>query len=111
MELSKREKKIARELIEKGLREELKRGMSSFDAILQQWKAESGDVKEYYYQIFGAVKDFDKQIAWRYDGLRGSRYIDTIAGQIIDKLYDQSELDGFSQEIKEVIFRMTNRQL
>jgi len=75
IELSKREKKLARELIEKGLREEFKRGMLSFDVILQQWKNEDGDVKENYYKIFNAVTDFDKQIARRYDGMTGSKYL------------------------------------
>ena len=105
LELSKREKKIARELIEKGLREEFKRGMLSFDAILQQWKNENGDVKENYYKIFTAVKDFDKQIARRYDGLSGSRYLDTVIGQLADELYDISEIEEFRPEVKETMLR------
>jgi hypothetical protein len=110
IELSKREKKIARELIEKGLREEFRRGMLSFDAILQQWKTEGGDIKENYYKIFSAVKDFDKQIAWRYDGMRGSDYDLVIVGQLMDELYDISEIDEFSSEVKEGIFSMIKRR-
>ena len=105
-ELSKREKKIARELIEKGLREEFKRGMLSFDAILQQWKSEDGNIKESYYKIFSAVKDFDKQIARRYDGMRGSDYLLVIIGQLMDELYDISEIDEFSPETKNTILGM-----
>jgi len=103
LELSKREKKIARELIEKGLREEFKRGMQSFDAILQAWKTEDGDIKEHYYKIFSAVKDFDKHIARRYDGMRGSWYEMIITAQVIEELYDPSELDEFRPEIKQRI--------
>ena len=105
-DLSKREKKIARELIEKGLREEFKRGMLSFDAILQQWKSENGDIKEYYYKIFSALKDFDRGIARRYDGMRGSDYELVIVGQLMDELYDLSEIDEFSPEVKEGFLRM-----
>ena len=106
LELSKREKKIARELIEKGLREEFNRGMLNFDAILQQWKSEDGDIKESYYKIFSAVKDFDKQIARRYDGMRGSDYEVVIVGQLTDELYDISEIDEFNPEAKNAILEM-----
>jgi hypothetical protein len=104
IELSKREKKLARELIEKGVREEFKRGMLSFDAILQQWKNE--DIKENYYKIFNAVTDFDKQIARRYDGMTGSKYLLIVAGQVYDKLYDRAEIDEFGEEAKDRILRM-----
>jgi hypothetical protein len=107
-ELSKREKKIAHELIQKGLLEELKRGMLSFDAILQQWKTEQGDIQEHYYKIYSAVKDFDKQIAWRYDRISGSMYLDVITWQLIDKLYDVAELDEFQPEIKDKVLSMVN---
>jgi hypothetical protein len=109
-ELTKREKKIARELMEKGLREEFKRGMLSFDAILQQWKSEDSDIKESYYKIFSAVKDFDKQIARRYDGIRGSDYDLVIVGQLMDELYDISEIDEFSPETKNAILGMIKRR-
>jgi len=52
LELTKTEKKIARGLIEIDLREEFKRAVLSFDLILQQWKNEYGDTKEYYYKIY-----------------------------------------------------------
>lgn len=84
--------------------------MLSFDAILQQWKSEDGDVKEYYYKIFSTVKDFDKQIAWRYDGMRGSDYELIIVGQLMDELYDVSEIDAFTLEVKDGILRMINRR-
>jgi hypothetical protein len=105
-ELTKHEKKIALELIEKGLLEEFKRGMLSFDAILQQWKSEDGDIKESYYKIFSAVEDFDKQIARRYDGMRGSDYDMVIVGQLMDELYNISEIDEFSPEPKNAILGM-----
>jgi hypothetical protein len=80
--------------------------MLSFDAILQQWKNEDGDIKENYYKIFNAVTDFDKQIATRYDGMTGSKYLLIVAGQVYDKLYDRAEIDGFGEEAKDRILRI-----
>ena len=91
---------------EKGLLEEFKRGMLSFDAILQEWKTDPGDIKDHYYKIFSAVKDFDKHIARRYDGMRGSDYELVIIGQLMDELYDLSEIDVFSPEVKNAMLGM-----
>ncbi len=104
----KEKRSSARELIEKGLREEFKRGMLSFDAILQQWKSENSDIKENYYKIFSAVKDFDKGIA-RGDMMECVKvrlHELVIVGQLMDELYDISELNEFSPETKDGILRM-----
>ena len=39
MELSKKDKKIAREIIEKGLQKEFAKGLYKFDTILNEWKS------------------------------------------------------------------------
>jgi len=104
-ELPKKDKKVARQLMDKGLLIEFERGLKSFDAILQKWKTENGDVKETYYAIFSAVKDFDKHIARRYDGISGSRYLQTVVAQLVDDVYDISETDAFSPEVKEQTLR------
>jgi len=99
-ELPKKDKKLARELIDKGLLIELAQGLKNLDTILQEWKTENSEIKETYYKIFTAIKDFDKHIARRYDGIGGSRYLETIIAQLVDDLYDISEIDGFSPEVK-----------
>ena len=38
IELSKKDKRIAGELIEKSLQKEFQQGLQQFDAILQKWK-------------------------------------------------------------------------
>ena len=43
IELSKKDKRIARELIEKGLQKEFQQGLQQFDAILQKWKNDQQD--------------------------------------------------------------------
>ena len=107
-ELPKKDKKIARQLMDKGLLIEFEQGLKQFDAILQEWKAGNIETKETYYQIFSAVKDFDKHIARRYDGIGGSRYLETVIAQLADDLYDISEVDGFSPDVKADTLRFVN---
>lgn len=107
-ELPKKDKKIARQLMDKGLLIEFEQGLKQFDAILQEWKAWNIETKETYYQIFSAVKDFDKHIARRYDGIGGSRYLETVIAQLADDLYDISEVDSFSPEVKADTLRFVN---
>jgi hypothetical protein len=104
-QLPKKDKKLARQLMDKGLLTEFEHGLKSFDAILQQWKSGNADTKETYYKIFTAVKEFDKHIARRYDAIGGSRYLETVIAQLADDLYDVSEIDGFSPEIREDTLR------
>ncbi|HEY1871070.1 MAG TPA: hypothetical protein VGG71_08435 [Chitinophagaceae bacterium] len=104
-ELPKKDKKLARQLMDKGLLVEFEQGLKNFDAILQEWKAGNGDIKETYYKIFTAVKEFDKHIARRYDGIGGSRYLETVIEQLEDDLYDISEIDGFSPEVRDDTLR------
>jgi hypothetical protein len=87
-ELSKKDKKIIREIIARGLNEELKRGLLEFEAILQEWKSTSGDNEEFYHKIYKSVHDFDKQIAWRYDDMRGSKYLLILIGKLRNQLID-----------------------
>lgn len=94
--------------MDKGLLIEFEQGLKRFDAILQEWKAGNIETKETYYQIFSAVKDFDKHIARRYDGIGGSRYLETVIAQLADDLYDISEVDGFSPDVKADTLRFVN---
>lgn len=107
-ELPKKDKKLARQLMDKGLLIKFEQGLKKFDAILQEWKAGNSETKETYYQIFSAVKDFDKHIARRYDGIGGSRYLETVIAQLADDLYDISEVDGFSPDVKADTLRFVN---
>lgn len=100
-ELPKKDKKVARQLMDKGLLIEFEQGLKSFDAILQDWKAGNSETKETYHKIFSAVKEFDKHIARRYDGIGGSRYLETVIAQLADDVYDISEIEGFSPQVKE----------
>lgn len=102
-ELTKNERIIARELISKGIKEDFKRGLLGFDAILQKWKDESSDNRECFATLYGEIKDFNKMISRRYDGNSNSDIIDVLVMQLLNNLYDASELDVFKLEVKDYI--------
>ncbi|WP_412466705.1 hypothetical protein [Pedobacter sp. KLB.chiD] len=115
MDFSKAANKVARKLFEVTLQRELKKEMQIFSEILDQWKTQQPeDNRDDYYKIFTAVKDFDKHIARRYDGLRNSWFFDTIIAMLTDKTITTADLADFSEEAKSEIsnslkFRKVNQ--
>ena len=74
MELSKKDKKVAREVIEKGLQIEFANGLKKAEKVIENWKKNPGQNREAYHLLFSAIYDFDKHIARRYDRMTGSKY-------------------------------------
>jgi len=105
-QLSKTDKKIVRALLDKGQAAEFKWGMEKFDSVLQAWRNEGDNHQDNYYKIFNAVRDFDKQIARRYDGMSGSKFLLVLAGQVYDKLIDEAELESLSDNVRDFILRI-----
>lgn len=105
MEFSKREKKLAREIIETGLQKEFTKGLLDADKILNDWKIKALDNRNAYHNLYQHIIDFDKHIARRYDGMTGSRYLLVIIAQLQDGLILESDLENFSEEIKNIIKR------
>ncbi|MEH3115936.1 hypothetical protein [Pedobacter terrae] len=80
--------------------------MQAFSEILDQWKTQQPeDNRDDYYKIFTAVKDFDKHIARRYDGLRNSWFLGTVTALLAEKIITTSDLEDFSEEAKSKIAR------
>jgi hypothetical protein len=103
MDLSKRDKKIARQIIEKGLQKEFADGLNSFDSILIDWKEQKKDNRDSYHLLYKTVRDFDKQIARRYDDMTGSRYLLIIAGQLYDSVITENDIRELSEEAQNFI--------
>ncbi|NII25332.1 hypothetical protein HB364_09580 [Pseudoflavitalea sp. X16] len=103
IELSKKDKRIARELIEKGLQKEFQQGLQQFDAILQKWKNEQQDNRDTYHNLYKTVRDFDKHIARRYDNMRGSTYLMILAAQLADKLISEDELTEMNPDARNAV--------
>lgn len=104
-DLSKKEKKIAREIIEKGLQSEFKTGINQLKEIIDKWNPNLPDHRETYHKLYKTLTDFDKHIAFRYDRISGSNYLAIIAAQLTDKVISINDLNEFSDEIQEIIIR------
>ncbi|MBI4648397.1 MAG: hypothetical protein HY738_17895 [Bacteroidia bacterium] len=108
MELSKKDKKIARQIIEKGLQNEFANGLYDFDTVLHDWKNSTIDNRTAYHTLYKKIITFDKHIARRYDNMTGSKYLFIIAGQLLDGVIDEKDLDEFPEEIKYKIKLIAN---
>lgn len=98
MEFTKAENKIAKVIIEIALQRELAKELEEFSAILEKWKCQNQiDHRNSYYELFNSVKDFDKHLANRYDGLKNSIFQGTLIGLLADKVIDKTDLMDFSE--------------
>ena len=108
MELSKKDKKIAREIIEIGLQKELAKGLFDADSIMTEWKNKAIDNREAYNSLYKQITGFDKHIARRYDDMRGSTYLFVIAAQLSDGIITEDDLIEFSPEVKQAVIRIAS---
>lgn len=105
-ELSKPDRRAAREIIEKGLQQEFAEGLNQSYRILEDWKAGNKSNRDAYQELYGQIRDFDKHIAERYDNMKGSTYLFIIASQIIDGATEETELQKLSPEAIEFVQRI-----
>lgn len=101
--LTKSEKKLARELIDKGLQQEFKVGIENVGKLVEEWKVAKLENREAYLAIFKAVHDYDKHIARRYDLMRGSMYQDTVTDLLAEGLISEADVEGFGEQAKSEI--------
>ncbi len=99
-ELSKPEKKLARQIIDKGLLIEYANGIKKQNAIIEQWKQGNIDDKDAYMKLYKSTINHDKHIGRRYDNMKGSTYLFIIAGQLADGIILLEEIDVFCEETK-----------
>jgi hypothetical protein len=103
-ELSKREKKIARECIDKGLDAAFKEGLEKSEAVISDWRqGKFSTNKEAYHKLYKALTDNDDAITRRYDGLTGSRWLITVAQLFSEKIIIGDDIKEFSDETKDII--------
>jgi hypothetical protein len=107
-ELPKKDKKSTREIIEKGLQKELANELFQIDTILNQRKNMQLDSSEAYHRLYKKLITFDKHIAIRYDRMTGSTYLFKIAGQLMDSVISENDLNTFSEEVKKAIKLIAN---
>lgn len=74
-QLSKPQKKIARQIIDLGLNREYENGISKIDNVISKWKSGQLDNQKAYFEMYSKLKKQDKHIGQRYDRMTGSNYI------------------------------------
>lgn len=100
IELSKSQKKIARELIDNSLQIECGRFLEEIETFISNRKQECKSSHEVYLNLYKKVKSFDKHIAKRYNDLRGSTYYMILVGLLLDEIITPEDLNRFDEEMK-----------
>ncbi len=100
MELTKSEKKTARQIIEMGLEKEFAKGLSEAYEILSEWKKNPSDNKASYHALFKHVDEFDNHISDRYDRMTGSNYLWIITQQLRDGFISAEDLKPFPKDLQ-----------
>jgi hypothetical protein len=101
--LSKREKKIARECIDKGLNMAFTNALDEAGSVLQEWHDKGSPAADAYHKLYGIIGKHNKAIASRYDYITGSKYLPTVAELFAEKVIDEEDIKDFSDEAKEYI--------
>ncbi|PJJ08256.1 hypothetical protein CLU83_1510 [Flavobacterium sp. 1] len=101
MELSKSDKKIAKILMDKGILKEKEICNASILEILTDWKNDKKETRETYGKVYETVKKNDKYIASNYDAISGADYFITILNMYRKDLITESEINSFSETVKE----------
>lgn len=100
-ELSKKEKAIMRELIEKGVQAEFTIALQEAANIIEQWKQNKKTTREAYHELYSSLQQNNKFIARRYDGISGSRYLPTVIAIFGDKQINEEDLKELREDLRE----------
>ncbi|HSO87035.1 MAG TPA: hypothetical protein VLQ91_10815 [Draconibacterium sp.] len=104
-ELSKPQKKIARQIIELGLQREYENGITKIENVINKWKSGKLDNQKAYLEMYKKLIQHDKHMGRRYDDMTGSKYLLIIISQLADKVISMDEINEFDDEVKEVIYK------
>jgi hypothetical protein len=107
--LSKSDKKIARILIDKSVDIEKTALFLQLEQTLADWRNGEKDVPHTYAAIYTEVKNKDKTIARRYDGVGGSMYFYTIAQLYDEGIIDDTDIAPLSDVVKASMKAWTRR--
>ncbi|MBS1747064.1 MAG: hypothetical protein JST21_12910 [Bacteroidetes bacterium] len=102
-ELSKREKKIARQCIDKGLDIAYANALNETGIVVQDWYKEKLSTRDAYMKLFKVIKEHDYAIARRYNNLGGSRWLETVAQLYAEEIITEDDIRDFSEETRKVI--------
>jgi flagellar basal body-associated protein FliL len=99
-ELSKSQKKIARQLIDKGLQIECGECLKKVESFLDKSKTSLLSNHETYLKLYQLIIKFDKHVAQCYDGLSGSHYFTAVLGLFVNDVITMKDIEAFDEEIR-----------
>lgn len=102
-DLTKSQKKIARQVIEKGLQKEYIDGIIKLDNVISKWKVNVLTNRDAWFELCKKLTKHDDHIADRYNNMGGSKYLYVIAGQLADGVISKDDLDDFDDEVRNKI--------
>ena len=100
IELTKKQKKIARELIDLGLQRECQSFKKEIEQFTGSSKWKTGNPKELYHKLYEIVTIFDKHIARRYNDLSGSHYFNTVLGLFYNEILKPEDIARFDIDVQ-----------
>lgn len=116
MEVSKKDKRICRELIHRALEKECERFVKSIQrlaskpiplAVLNEpyrednGRSVEGPWHKIYIQIYKRVRNYDRHVAHRYNKCYGSHQLNVIKELYLDKLVTDEDLKRFDQPLRD----------
>jgi hypothetical protein len=99
IELTKSQKKLVRALIDTGIKREKENCLLEAEAILVKWKSESIDSLEAYRNMYQCIAQKDREIARKYNDLKGSMYYITLINLILDKWITDDDLHNLDANL------------
>ncbi len=107
-ELTKKEKKRAREIFSISIEKESEAALKNLEIIIAKWKNNTSTSREIFHETHTYLDNFLKHLQFRYDDLRPSSYLLSLGGVLKDGYIAEEELSDFSDESKEIIKRYSN---
>jgi len=106
IELTKSQKKIARELITLGVQRECQSFKDQIEQFTGSSEWKTGNPQEMYHKLYELVTTFDKHIARRYNDLGGSRYFDTILALFYNEIITPEDIVRFDIDVQNELLRI-----
>lgn len=79
-ELTKKEKKIARDIFSIVIQKEFDAALQKAEIIIAKWKSDNAKGREVFHETRTYLNNFLKHLERRYDDLRSADYLLTLAG-------------------------------
>ena len=111
VDLSKSQKKLARQVIEKGLEKEYRNGILKVENVISEWKKDSIKNKDTYLKMYEMLIGHDKYIGRKYGELKGSDYLFIIAKQLGDGIIAVEDVMDFDDDVKQKLSFLSGMNL